>query len=171
MATVVVGKTSSLNMSAILAGFSFTTWMNPDTLFPVILNGPLWFVSFDMIGWILTSLVMMGLFRIGRRYVVPYFLAILVGTFALHELWTVLPWHQTSQFPANYWFPLYNPFLFFLHFLFGIVASGVVFALQKKMLKPHIAFDIAVWLVVAIGTGFLWTIRDVWDDFAYSFPK
>lgn len=171
IATVLIGNTNSLNMSAILAGFSFTTWMNPDTLFPVILNGPLWFVSFDMLGWILTSLVMMGLFRVGRRYMIPYFLTVILATFALHELWISLPWHQTSQFPANYWFPLYNPFLFFLHFLFGIIASGIVYTLQKRKVQPHVFFDIGVIIIGIVFSVFIWFIRDVWDDFAYSYPK
>ncbi len=169
--TIAVGKMSSLDMSAILAGFSFTTWMNPDTLFPIIINGPLWFVSFDMLGWILTSLVMMGLFRVGRKYVIPYFLMIFLVVFALHELWIIFPWHQTSQFPANYWFPFYNPFLFFLHFLFGIITSGIVYTLQLRKIQPHVFFDIGVLFVSIVGTVFVWCIRDVWDDFAYSYPK
>jgi peptidoglycan/LPS O-acetylase OafA/YrhL len=55
---------NAIDIPSFLAGITFTTWMSPDTLFPAILNGPLWFVSFDMIGWILTSLCMMGLFSI-----------------------------------------------------------------------------------------------------------
>lgn len=147
------------------------TWTSPETLFPAILNGPLWFVSFDMMGWIMTSLVMMGLFRIGKKYTVPYLILVTLATLGLHEIWIYLPWHATTQFPANYWFPLYNPFFFFLHFLFGIAAAGVVSVLRKKDISAHIGYDIVFLLSLITGAVFLWTIRDVWDDFAYSIPK
>lgn len=57
--TAMIHGMSVVDVPSFLAGISFTTWMSPESLFPAILNGPLWFVSFDMIGWIMTSLVMM----------------------------------------------------------------------------------------------------------------
>jgi hypothetical protein len=114
--TYIIHGATWINIPAFLSGFAFLSWISPDTLFPVLLNGPLWFISFDMIGWILTSLVMMMLSCIKRKYIIPYFACIALATLGLHEIWISLPWPLTQSFPANFWFPVYNPFLFFLHF-------------------------------------------------------
>lgn len=124
-----------------------------------------------MIGWILTSLVMVGLFQLGKKYMIPYFLVITLATLALHTMWIHLPWPTTNIFPASYWFPIYNPFIFFLHFLFGIVTAGVVSYARKKAVSEHWKFDIGFLVVLFVGILFLWNIRDNGDDFAYSFPK
>ena len=55
------------DISAFLVGFTFLSWVSADTLFPVLLNGPLWFIAFDMMGWIFTSLVMMGYMRVKNK--------------------------------------------------------------------------------------------------------
>jgi peptidoglycan/LPS O-acetylase OafA/YrhL len=130
--TYLIHGSSWIDIPAFISGFFFLSWMSPDTLFPVLLNGPLWFISFDMVGWILTSLVMMGLFRLGRKYMILYFIAIISIVLILHFLWIGLPWPQTERFPANIWFPMYNPFLFFLHFLFGIIAAGIVSVFHQR---------------------------------------
>ncbi|MFZ2256340.1 MAG: hypothetical protein WAW59_07420 [Patescibacteria group bacterium] len=48
-------------------------WTSPTTFFPVDHNGPLWFVAYDMLGWILVSLFMMIVVRFSRQYFVPIF--------------------------------------------------------------------------------------------------
>lgn len=171
LVTILIHGYSSLNPSAILAGFTFTTWISPDTLFPVILNWPLWFVSFDMIGWILTSIVMIGLFRMRKKYTIPYILIIVLITLGLHFIWIQLPWTETDIFPASYWFPIYNPFIFFLHFIFGIVTAGIVNHMKKVWITANKWFDIGFLTVLIIGTIFLWNIRENGDDFAYSIPQ
>ena len=34
----------------IIAGFTFLSWAHPSTFFPADLNGPLWYIAFDMLG-------------------------------------------------------------------------------------------------------------------------
>lgn len=154
-------------------GFTFFSWISADTLFPVLLNWPLWFVAFDMMGWILTSLVMMGYVRFVGKGIfsqrsIIYFAVITGIMLTLNHLWTSIPWTQSANFPANIWFPYYNPFLFLLHFLFGIVSAGIVFSLQKKIKTPHMIADIWVVIILTFAGYLLWDIRHEWDDFAFS---
>lgn len=76
IATYAISGISGINISAFLVGFTFLTWISPDTLFPVLLNGPLWFISLDMMGWIMTSLFMMGILKIKKTYYIPYIISI-----------------------------------------------------------------------------------------------
>lgn len=46
------------------AGVLFLNWTSAELLFPVDHNGPLWFVTYDMLGWILVSLFMMLMTRV-----------------------------------------------------------------------------------------------------------
>lgn len=171
IATIFIKGWSALNITAIIAGFTFTTWLSPETLFPVILNGPLWFVSFDMMGWILTSVVMVGLSQLGKKYVIPYIFVIILITLGLHFAWIHIPWGETHTFPASYWFPLYNPFIFFLHFIFGIVTAGIVNHMRKVGVTGNRWFDIGFVITTLVAIGFLWSIRDNGDDFVYSMIK
>jgi peptidoglycan/LPS O-acetylase OafA/YrhL len=131
IATYFISGISSINFPAFFVGFTFLTWISPDTLFPVILNGPLWFISLDMIGWIMTSLIMMGMMKINKNYHIPYIITIGAIMLGLHFLWISLPW-TPGEGISFVWFPIYNPFLFFLHFLFGIAAAGIVTWLRRK---------------------------------------
>ncbi len=165
---------SGMNMPAFFSGFAFLTWISPDTLFPVLLNGPLWFISFDMIGWIGTSLFMMGWFHLDKKHRVCYAIFITLLTLGLHFLWIHLPWSHTDGI-ASVWFPIYNPFLFFLHFLFGIAAAGIVNFLIKRNQKISAWFDVGTLVVGLIAFISVWMIRDLgdwvsWPTGPYHFP-
>lgn len=172
--TYIIQGYSSINFPALFSGFFFLSWISPDTLFPVLINGPLWFISFDMIGWILTSLFMMGLCKIQKKYYSFYFIGIILLTLTLHNIWIHLPWSPSSGI-SSIWFPAYNPFLFFLHFLFGIFAAGIVTWLRKKEQVVNISFDVITLATTGIILIFLWSVRtqDDWGsipDGPYHFP-
>lgn len=159
----------NINFPAFFTGFTFLNWVSPNTLFPVLLNGPLWFVWLDMMGWIFTSLFMMGLLKIKNIYIIPYFISIWLLFLSLHFLWKALPWIP-GQWISYVWFPTYNPFIFFLHFIFGIGASGIVTWLWTKKQESSIVFDIWYILTLLLTVIFLWTIREQ-NDWALSIPN
>ena len=169
LATYYISGISGINFPAFFTGFTFLTWLSPDTLFPVLLNGPLWFIPLDMIGWIMTSFFMMGLLKLKQIYYIPYFIGISILMLGLHFLWIWLPW-TPGEGISFIWFPVYNPFIFFLHFLFGIAAAGMVTWLRRKNQESKIYFDIGYILTSIIGIITLWIIRDQ-SDWAISIPN
>lgn len=174
IATYVIQGYVSLNFPAFFSGFVFLSWISPDTIFPVLINGPLWFISFDMMGWIFTSLVMTGLCKIQKKYYSFYGIAIILITLVLHTIWIHLPWSPSSGI-SSIWFPTYNPFLFFLHFLFGIFSAGIVTWLRNNQQTSKIAFDIIALITTGIIIIFLWDVRtqsDWWSipNGPYHFP-
>lgn len=52
-----------------VSGMSFVSWMRPDTFFPVDMNGPLWYIGFDMVGAILTFTTMSILSKVRRGWI------------------------------------------------------------------------------------------------------
>jgi hypothetical protein len=168
LATYLVSGISALNIPAFLSGFTFLSWASPDTIFPVLLNGPLWFISLDMMGWILTSLFMMGIFKIHKKYYIPYFLIVAIVMLGLHSLWIHLPWPH-AEGVSSIWFPVYNPFLFFLHFLFGIGAAGIVTWLRGRGQQASIYFDIGYLITTLVAIMSIWIVRDQGDWL--SFPN
>jgi hypothetical protein len=100
-----------------------------------------------MMGWIFTSVVMMGYMKIQdarfKIQKVSYWTSIIILLLSLHFAWISLPW-PAGEGIAHLWFPTYNPFLFALHFLAGIAVAGAVNALRKKKQLPHIGFDLAL---------------------------
>ncbi len=174
LVTYLLYGTTGLNIGAFLSGFVFLSWISPDTIFPVLLNGPLWFISIDMIGWIMTSLFMMGICRIWKLYYIPYFLIIAMIMLGLHSLWIHLPWPEAHGVSAI-WFPVYNPFLFFLHFLFGIGAAGIVTWLKWRGQVSNMWFDIGCSITVLASILSIWIVRyqDDWISYPhwpYHFP-
>lgn len=169
IATYAISGISGINISAFLVGFTFLTWISPDTLFPVLLNGPLWFISLDMMGWIITSLFMMGILKIKKTYYMPYIISIWLLILGLHFLWIGLPWAPTEGI-SSVWFPIYNPFLFFLHFLFGIIAAGIVTWLRKREQQSNLWFDIGCIITLIIWVITIWSIR-YQNDWALSIPR
>lgn len=174
IATYIIQWYTNLNFPAFFSGFFFLSWISPETLFPVLINGPLWFISFDMIGWIFTSLFMMGICKINIKYYVPYSISVIILTLILHNIWIYLPW-QSSSGISSVWFPVYNPFLFFLHFLFGIFSAGIVTWLKNRLQTSNILFDGAT-LISILGIAiYIWNIRAQNDwgsipDGPYHFP-
>ncbi len=168
IATYLISGISGINFPAFFTGFTFLTWISPDTLFPVLLNGPLWFISFDIVGWIFTSLFMMGIMKIRSIYYISYFFLIWIVTLTLHFIWIWLPWNPGEGI-SSIWFPTYNPFLFFLHFLFGIAAAGIVTWLRRRGQQSNIYFDSGYITMLLFIISIIWIVRDQ-NDWALSLP-
>lgn len=158
--------TKGMNIPAFFSGIFFLTWISPDTIFPVLINGPLWFISFDMIGWILTSVCMWWFFQIPKKYKFYYFPLIVLATLCMHYIWISLPWPRASGI-SSIWFPWYNPFYFFLHFLFGIGAAGVVTWLRNKKQENHYIFDISYIIAILLSILSIWYFRNDGDWLSY----
>lgn len=152
----------------LFSGFTFTTWASPLTFFPVEWNGPLWFVSYDMMGWILVSIVMMGSLRMSQRLLVPYIFIVITLLVWLHFLWIGLPWARGNGIVGE-WFPTYNPFLFGFHFMIGLMLWGAIEWIRRKERGSHIYFDGLFIVSSASLIAFLWLIRES-EDWSYSFP-
>ena len=165
----------------LFSGLTFLSWISPETFFPVEINGPLWFISYDMMGWILTSLVMMGIVKIMKSYSLRFsptkqwqkliisllcLLWISGALLLLHYTWIALPWSPWEAI-TGVWFPIYNPFLFGLHFLLGAIVGGVIVYFQEA--KPRVVYDIFVISIFVVLIGFLWNIRTL-EDWDYSWP-
>ena len=150
----------------LLAGMAFLSWTSSLTFFPVDINGPLWFISYDMMGWIMISLMMMVIMKSSQflRKILIWLLPIVL--LMLHYIWISLPWSSGGGISWE-WFPTYNPFLFGLHFYIGLLVGWGIMRWEHR--KVDIMYDyIATMLFVSI-VGFLWYIRWAWD-WSYSWP-
>lgn len=59
----------------LLSGASFLAWIHPFTFFPVDINGPLWYISFDMMGAILIMGMMSIIIRVRKIFIPGVILA------------------------------------------------------------------------------------------------
>lgn len=169
LVTYLLSGIAGINFPAFISWLFFLSWVSSDTIFPVLINGPLWFIPMDMMGWIFTSLTMWWLFHVEKSYRIFYVISIILLTLWLHFAWIYFPWTPGSGI-GSVWFPAYNPFLFFLHFLFGIAAAGVVTWLKRRQQKVSIFFDIKFVITTLITIVWLWIIRER-GDWALSIPN
>lgn len=150
-------------------GVTFLSWVHPFTFFPVEINGPLWYISYDMMGALLVLGTMSLLVRI-RKVFIPLVLTVIIGILIILHLW-----FMSLPFPVLYgivwvWFPSYNPFIFGIHFVMGIIVAGILVWWEKNQNSDSHWHDV---LFVLIGMGllyFLWTIRGA-GDFDYSWLR
>ena len=56
---------------SLFSGFTFLNWLSPITFFPTAINGPLWFIGYDMMGYIFTVCIMISLTKISKKYIIP----------------------------------------------------------------------------------------------------
>lgn len=109
-----------------VSGIFFLTWVHPITFFPVDINGPLWYISFDILGSLLVFGTMWLLGNIQKKYIPIGFLAISGLLILGHLAFIQIPFPVISGIMSE-WFPTHNPFIFGLHFLLGIpVGAGLV---------------------------------------------
>lgn len=109
-----------------VSGIFFLTWVHPVTFFPVDINGPLWYISFDILGSFLVFGTMRLLGNIQKRYIPIGFLGIIGALILGHFAFIQIPFPVVSGIMSE-WFPTHNPFIFGLHFLLGIpVGAGLV---------------------------------------------
>ena len=150
----------------LLSGFTFLNWVSPSTFFPTAINWPLWFIGYDMIGYILTVFMMIGLTRIQKKYIYGSIIAYIAIFLWLHHLWISLPWIPWEGI-LNVWFPHYSPFIFALYSIMGIIVGGLITVYRD--IQKHILWD-GVFIVSLVSIFFhLYIIR--WaPDLAYSYP-
>lgn len=77
-------------------GVTFLSWVHPFTFFPVEINGPLWYISYDMMGALLVLGTMSFLVRI-RKVFIPLVLAVIIGMLVILHLW-----FMSLPFPVLY---------------------------------------------------------------------
>lgn len=148
------------------AGLTFLSWTHPFSFFPVDINGPLWYISYDMMGALLVLGTMSILVRVRKIFIPLVFLIIGGILIALHFWFTSLPFPVLSGIVGE-WFPSYNPFIFGLHFLLGMVVAGVLIWREKNHSSHSLWYD-TLFILITIGLlSFLWNIRTS-GDFAYS---
>lgn len=154
----------------LFAGMSFVSWISPQTFFPVEINWPLWFISYDMMGWIIVSGFMGTLAKMrwknNKAWIAIFFAIMAIVLLWIHYIWMSLPWTRWVGIVGE-WFPTYNPFLFGLHFLLGATAGGMIVYFEEK--KSHILADVMTLLSFGVLFGFLWNIRGS-EDWTYSWP-
>ncbi|MDD5376843.1 MAG: acyltransferase [Candidatus Gracilibacteria bacterium] len=148
------------------AGATFLSWTHPFTFFPVDINGPLWYISYDMMGALLVIGTMSILVRVRKAFIPLVFLIIGGVLTALHFWFTSLPFPVLGGIVGE-WFPSYNPFIFGLHFLLGMIVAGVLIWREKNH-SPHSRWYDMLFILVGFGLlSFLWHIRGA-GDFDYS---
>jgi peptidoglycan/LPS O-acetylase OafA/YrhL len=84
-----------LDIIRLFSGFTFLSWASPMTFFPVDENGPLWFIAYDMVGWIMVSLLMILVMKFQKiSQMAGVFLGTSLALLGAHFLWISLPWGQ-----------------------------------------------------------------------------
>jgi peptidoglycan/LPS O-acetylase OafA/YrhL len=149
-----------------ISGLTFTSWLHPFTFFPVDINWPLWYISFDMMGAILVLWTMSLFVRIKKIYIPVALIAIGAMLTGLHLSFMSIPFPIVDGI-ASEWFPAYNPFIFGLHFLSGIIVAWILVWQEKNHTRQSLIYDV---LFVCITFGlfyFLWCIREA-GDFDYT---
>ncbi|MBC7503880.1 acyltransferase [Candidatus Gracilibacteria bacterium] len=157
---------SVINLWSLFSGFTFMNWASPTTFFPSTVNGPLWFIGYDMIGYIFTILMMIGLTRINKKYIYSSIIAYIFIFFIFHAIWISLPWIP-GQGIVSVWFPYYSPFIFALYSIMGIIIGGIV--TRYRDLSKSLIWDFIFFVSIVSICAYLWIIRGA-SDLAYSYP-
>ena len=150
----------------LFAGLTFLSWVHPFTFFPVDINGPLWYISYDMMWVVLVMFTMYLVSRVKKIYIPVVFLLLITFLVAWHFLFTKIPFPVLDGVVSE-WFPAYNPFIFGLHFLIWVMVAWFLVWREKKHAHASIWYDVlciiwSVWLFY-----FLWRIREA-GDFEYT---
>lgn len=92
---LILGRLTDHATLQLATGFAFLSWIHPITFFPVEINGPLWFISYDMMGTLMILGLMLALKRIPKKYAFPGIpLGIVTGAavlLGLHFVFISLP--------------------------------------------------------------------------------
>lgn len=163
----------------LVSAATFTSAFHYLTFFPADLNGPLWSIGFEVVCYALMPLGMLVLFRglpqRGLAWALLYWLGVLALAMLLHQwiLANLVPspfargWEYGIVGGAKYWMPRYNPVGLFGHYVFGVLAAGLIAHGQLSATPRHIRYDL---LAVGAAVGvlmLLWLARRL-PDFALS---
>ncbi|MBN1959897.1 MAG: acyltransferase family protein [Deltaproteobacteria bacterium] len=171
-----------------LAGVTFTSSFHYTTFFPVdFVNQPLWTISIVVFCSILLPIIMMLLFRFGKKRsfskVLLVWLAIevliLVFNRLIHQYLTPDNLKRGAEFGmagyAKLLMPNINPVALFAHFSIGVIAAAIAIKLtninhlNKKVLSKKVADFISTILIVVIAI-LLWNLRHT-ETFSFSLQQ
>lgn len=159
------GFTSS-SLVGLVSGFTFLNWVSPSTFFPTMINWPLWFIWYDMMWYIFTVLMMIGLTRIHKKYIYGLIIAYICIFLWLHQVWVSLPWTPWEGI-MGIWFPHYSPFIFALYSIMGMIIGWLVTGYRD--MPKRLVWDCVFMTSIVAIFSYLWLIR--WSpDLAYSYP-
>lgn len=168
-----------------VTGFTFTSSLTWQTLFPVEINGPLWSIGYEVFSYALLALFLFLWFLIpGKRSTVrglAWWLGVFVAVLVVHSL--LLTFGQTDRVGkgwqygmyggAKYWWPAYNPVGFFGTFVIGVIAAGITDGVGRRAAlttgRVRWVWDAVVLGALAGWIGLLWNLRQA-PDFAFSWP-
>ncbi len=171
-----------------LAGLTFTAGFSYKTFFPNEINGPFWSVGFEVFCYILMPVFMYAMFRLTakkRTFVKAFVFWLAAAAFVVilnrvvHICFTPDNAERGWQFGmvggAKYWMPNYNPIGFYMHFVIGIMASGVTARLFKASaavegFRKKGGFDIICILGLAGSFALLWLLKRA-PEFSFSFQS
>lgn len=154
------------SLLSVLSWFTFLNWISPTTFFPSIVNWPLWFVWYDMMGYVFTVLMMIWLTRIDKKYIYSSIITYIFIFLWLHWIWVSLPW-TPWQGIMSVWFPYYSPFIFALYSMMGIIIAWCI--TRYREMTKRLVWDIIFIVSIVSIFSYLWMIR--WaPDLAYSYP-
>ncbi len=154
------------SLFSLFSGFTFLNWISPDTFFPTTINGPLWFIGYDMMGYIFTIILMIWLSLVHKKYIYLTITAYIIWFLVLHYIWISLPWPPQEGI-VGIWFPYYSPFIFALYSIMGIIIGGIVSAYRN--FPKNIVWDIIFLMSIFSIMVYIWLIRGA-PDLAYSYP-
>lgn len=153
---------TSESILRLVSGIVFLNWMHPVTFFPVDLNGSLWYLSFDIMGAILVFGTMSILARVRKVFIPLYFWGICGLLILGHLAFSQIPFPTIPGIMSE-WFPVYNPFIFGLHFMIGVlVGAGLTWGVQK-IGKSSYLWDMAWLILLWQFTKYLWDLRILGD--------
>ena len=154
------------SLLGLLSGFTFLNWVSPNTFFPTQFNWPLWFIGYDMMGYLSTVAMMIWLTRIHKKYIYGSIIAYIFIFLWFHQIWISLPWIPWDGI-VSVWFPHYSPFIFALYAIMGMVIGWLV-TRYRNMMKS-LLWDAIFCISIASIFSYLWIIR--WaPDLLYSYP-
>ncbi len=151
---------------SLVSGFTFLNWISPNSFFPTQINWPLWFIGYDMMGYVFTIFMMIWLTRIHRKYIYGSIIAYICIFIWLHQVWIALPWTPWEGI-VSIWFPYYSPFIFALYSIIGIVIGWLI--TRYRDMSQSLVWDYIFIILIVSIFSYLWIIR--WaSDLAYSYP-
>ncbi len=160
----------------ILTGLTFTSGFHYTTLFPSVIDSPLWSISFEVFCYVLLPVFMALLFHFyGKKRsftkALLFWFGVEVFILSINGLIHVFltpdsvdrGWAFGIIGGSKLWMPNYNPVGFFAQFGLGVIAAG----LTLRLSKPSKWFDIASALSLSLIVLLLWSMRDQ-KEFSFS---
>ncbi len=170
----------------LLAALTFTSGFHYVTLFPSVLNPPLWSISFELLCYLLMPAFMFILFVLhGNRRsfgkAMSYWALVLLFILGINHLIHVFlstdnvktGWEFGIVGGSKNWMPNYNPVGFFAHFALGILAAGISCHIKATVKPRHMRWHIfdGIAVVSAIGIVVLLCYVKTKEEFTHSLQQ